>query len=156
MDPDETAIAEEADDSAEEILEQAQRNAQALVMATVAFLIEQGMTLDDWATSVGRTFAKAWDYPHAWDADEFLDAMLINYRSLGAEVISSVFGSDQAEAVTTGFPDPELCGIFGVEPSSAARYNDAAGEIARQCGLTWEWHLADGQTRYLVSRDRPG
>ena len=141
-----------ADYSDAELLEQAQSNAQALVIATVAFLDERGIPLDEWAEAVGRTFARAWDEPRPWDAGEFMDAMLTNLRSLGAEVVSANLGTDRAEAVTTGFPAPELCALFGVDLARAARFNDVAAIIARDRGLTWTWRLDGDRTRYVVER----
>ena len=42
-----------ADYTAEELLEQAQSNAQATIMATAIFLHRKGISLDEWAESMG-------------------------------------------------------------------------------------------------------
>jgi hypothetical protein len=136
----------------EELLEQAQSNAQALIVATVAFLDERGIPLDDWTAAIGSTFAKAWDDPGEWDAGEFLDAMLVNFRSLGAEVTSSTLGPDRAEATVAGFPDPDLCAVFGVDASRVARYNDATAVIATQQGITWSWQIEGDATRFVATK----
>ncbi len=106
-----------------ELLEQARDNAQALILATVAFLQERGIPPAEWAAAIGETFARGWGDPRPWDAGEFLDAMLTNLRALGAEVKQAEFGVDHAEATTTGFPDPELCALFGIDPSHAAVFH---------------------------------
>ncbi len=141
-----------AEYTAEELLQQARANAQAAVIATVAFLHERGVPLEAWTDAIGRLFARAWGAPRAWDAAEFMDAMLTNFRSLGAEVVSVELGSERAEAVTTGFPDRELCDLFGVEPALAARFNDATALIAADRGLAWTWALEGDRTRYLATR----
>ena len=41
----------------EEILEQAQGNIAALILVTVVYCKENNMSLDDWVTFVGSTFA---------------------------------------------------------------------------------------------------
>src|SRR5918993_1006585 len=92
-----------------ELLEQARGNAQALMLATVAFLEERGLPSEEWATAIGETFARGWGDVRPWDAGEFLDAMLTNLRALGADVETVTLSVDRAEATTTGFPDPELC-----------------------------------------------
>jgi hypothetical protein len=136
-----------------ELLEQARANAQALILATVAFLAERGVPSEEWAAAIGETFARGWGDPRPWDAGEFLDAMLTNLRALGAEVKRTEFGVDQAEATTTGFPDPELCALFGVDPSHVAVFHAAASAIAAPRGLRWTWELeADGVTRFVVER----
>jgi hypothetical protein len=141
-----------AEYSAAELLEQAQANAQAMVIATAAFLQERGVPVEEWAEALGRTFARGWDEPRPWDAGEFMDAMLTNYRAMGAEPRFADLGAERAEAATTGFPDPDLCAVLGVEVALAARFNDAAAAIARDRGLTWTWALDGEQTRYRAER----
>jgi hypothetical protein len=128
-----------ADYTADELLEQAQSNAQATILATALFLHQKGISLDEWAAAMGKTFALAWNDSQSWEAGEFLDAMLTNLRSLGATVISAQLGIDRAEAIVSGFPDLDLCEFFSIDPALAVRYNDAAREIAAKVGLAWEW-----------------
>jgi hypothetical protein len=136
-----------------ELLEQARGNAQALILATVAFLDERGIPPAEWATAIGGTFARGWGDPRPWDAGEFLDAMLTNLRTLGAEVKQADLGVDHAEATTSGFPALELCALVGVDPSHAAMFHAAAAAIAAPRGLRWTWELeTDGVTRFVVER----
>jgi hypothetical protein len=141
-----------ADYSAAELLEQAQANAQALAIATIAFLRQHGVPLTAWTEALGTLFGRAWGEPRPWDAAEFLDAMLTNLRALGARVVTVELGEQNAAAVTTGFPDPELCALLGVAAADAAAFNDVAAVIARDRGLRWTWQHANDQTHYLVTR----
>ena len=142
-----------ADYAESELLEQARGNEQALILATVAFLDERGIPPAEWAAAIGETFARGWGDVRPWDAGEFLDAMLTNLRALGAEVVKAELGVDRAEAATTGFPDPELCELFGIDPARAAVIHEAAAVIAAPRGLRWTWDIApDGVTRYVVER----
>lgn len=141
-----------ADYTAEELLEQAQMNAQATIMATALFLHQKGVSLDEWASFLGKTFALAWDDSKHWEAGEFMDAMLTNLRSLGATVVSAELGIDRAEAVTTGFPDLELSELFSIDPVLSARFNDVSRVLASKVGLTWEWKRERNRIRYTVYR----
>ncbi|MGH2617346.1 MAG: hypothetical protein ACRDJC_19105 [Thermomicrobiales bacterium] len=142
-----------ADYTDAELLEQAWGNAQALILATMAFLEARGIPPAEWAAAIGETFSRAWGDPRPWDAGEFLDAMLTNLRALGAEVAQTELGVDRAEATTSGFPDAELCALFGIEPSRAAVMHDAAAAIAAPRGLDWMSRLEpDGSTRIIVER----
>lgn len=140
------------DYAAEELLEQAQGNAQAAIIATVAFLRERGLPVADWAAALGTRFARAWGDPEPWSADEFLDAMLTNFRSLGAVVVAAEFAADRATAAITGFPDAEQCVLFGVGVAEAARFLDATQTIAAERGLEWTWELAGEETRFVATR----
>jgi hypothetical protein len=136
-----------------ELLEQARGNAQALILATVRFLEERGIPPEEWAAAIGGTFARGWGDPRPWDAGEFLDAMLTNLRALGAEVTQAELGVDHAEATITGFPDPELCALFGVDASHAAVFHAVAAAIAAPRGLRWTWQTEPGGvTRFVVER----
>jgi hypothetical protein len=139
--------------SADELLEQARGNAQALILATIAFLDARGIAPEEWAAAIGETFGRGWGEPRPWDAGEFLDAMLTNLRALGAGVIAVELGVERATAATTGFPDPDLCALFGVDLSRAAAFHRAAAAIAAPRGLRWTWELqSDGFTRFVAER----
>lgn len=146
-----------ADYTDAELLEQARGNAQALILATVAFLEQRGIPTSDWAAAIGETFAAGWSEVRPWDAGEFLDAMLTNLRALGAEVTAVELDVDRAEAAIAGFPDPALCALFGVDPARAAVLHDAAAAIAAPRGLLWSWRFGgDGATRLVVERKAEG
>ena len=153
---DEGFVPSYSDYAPDELLEQAQANAQAALIATVSFLFERGIPLDDWAAALGHRFATSWDEPEPWAADEFLDAMLANYRSLGATVLSADLTSDRAEAVIAGFPDPARCAQFEADVAAVARFHDSTAPIAAARALRWSWTLEDpatAQTRLVVARD---
>lgn len=141
-----------ADYSPEHLLEQGQINAQATIMATALFLHQRGIPLDEWTAYLGKTFALAWSDANPWEAGEFLDAVLVNLRALGATVYSAELGVDRAEATIVGFPDFELCDFFSIDPALVARFNDASRAMADKVGLTWEWKRTGKITRYTVTR----
>lgn len=139
-----------ADFTAEELLEQAQLNAQATIMATALFLHRKGIAVEEWGQFLGETFALAWDDNRNWEAGEFLDAVLTNMRSLGAKVISAQLGIDKAEAVVTGFPDAALSELFSIDQALSGRYNEAARTLATKCGFVLEWRRSRDRTFYNV------
>jgi hypothetical protein len=143
---------ERGEESVEELLEQAQANAQAAVIATVGFLRAEGVPLERWTTALGRTFARGWDEPQPWEAGEFMEAMLTNFRSIGAEVRSATLAPDRAEAVIASFPDEELCALFAVPAEDVAHFLDATAVIAAERGLRWSWERDGEETRCLAER----
>ena len=139
--------------SAEHLLEQAQINAQATIMATALFLHQRGVSLDEWTAHLGKTFALAWSDANPWEAGEFLDAVLVNLRALGATIYSAELGIDRAEATIIGFPDFELTEFFSIDPALVSKFNDATRAMAEKVGLTWEWKRNGKITRYTVTRN---
>ncbi len=141
------------DYTTEELLEQAQSNAQGTFIVTAAYLHARGLPVDEWAEGVGQIFVRGWDTSRPWDAAEFMDAMLTNFRAVGAEVIQTRFDPDRSEATISGWPAPDLCAVFDVDPNLAARFHGVATPIAAALGLDWEWHR-DGEETQLVSTRR--
>jgi hypothetical protein len=136
-----------------DLLEQGQTNAQATIMATALFLHQRGVPLEEWTAFLGKTFAMAWSDSQPWEAGEFLDAILVNMRALGATIVSAELGIDRAEAVISGFPNLALCELFSIDASLVARFNDTTRVLAEKIGMSWEWKRAGAQTRYTVTRD---
>ncbi len=137
-----------------ELLEQAQGNAQALILGTMRFLQERGVATDEWTAFLGNLFAEGWGPARPWDAGEFLDAALTNLRSLGARVESVDLGIERAEATVVGFPDPDLASALGVTPARASGYLAVIGVIAEPRGLRLSWDMgSDGQLRLEVERE---
>ena len=140
------------DETPESLLEQAQYNAQAMMLATISVLDDLGVLTEAWADAVGERFALTWGSEDDWEAEEFLDAMMTNYRSLGATVVSVETDDDTATAVISGFPDEDLTETFGVAGSDAAVFHRVAGVIAKSRGLVWTTELLDeGDLRFTVT-----
>lgn len=140
------------DETTESLLEQSQQNAQALILATIAVLDDLGVLPEAWAEGIGERFSEAWGDDGAWEPSEFLDAMITNYRALGATVEQVEFSEELATAEIYGFPDDELSDVFGVSAEQAAVFHRVGAEIARQRSLLWEWELKDEATTIRVTR----
>jgi hypothetical protein len=141
-----------ADYTTADLLDQAQSNFQATIMATALFLHQKGISLEEWGAFLGKNFALAWEDGKPWEAGEFMDSMLTNLRALGAEVVSAELGIDQAVATTVGFPDMRLCEFFSIDPALVVRFNEAAKTVAAKFGLNWEWKRMRDRVQYTVTR----
>jgi hypothetical protein len=141
-----------ASDSMDELLDLSSSNAQAILIATASFLVERGIPLDEWTASLAQSFSRAWDEPAPWNADEFLDAILTNYRTLGATIIESTLAPDHAEAAIAGFPLPDLCADLDVDCAMLDGYFDIPAIIAEKRGLSWSWRRDGEMTRLTVTR----
>src|SRR6187399_16584 len=138
------------DETSDDLLEQSQQNAQALILGTISLLDDLGVVPEAWADGLGERFAAAWSDEEPWEPIEFLDAMLTNYRSLGASVEETNLEDDPITAVISGFPDEELCEVFGIDPKDAGIYHRVAAEIARRRNLLWTWVVDDDLVTFSV------
>ncbi len=138
-------------DSVEELLDLARANAQALIIATTGYLAQAGIPLDGWSGYLGQVFANSWDESMSGDPKAFLDAVLTNYKAIGAQVHSTKLEDGRAEAVISGFPNEGLCEELNADCSLAETYNDAAAHVAARLGLTWWWGTSDGMTTLVTT-----
>jgi hypothetical protein len=142
-------------DTCEELLDLSRANGQAIVLATAAFLREVDVPAGVWTAFLGELFARSWDPTLELTAGEFLDAMLTNYRSLGADVISATLGDERAEAVIAGFPKRELCLELGVDGELALEYFNVPAVLAGLHNFAWHWERDDVRTKLLVTSNQP-
>lgn len=138
-------------ESVEELLDLARANAQALIIATTEYLAQAGIPLEGWSSYLGMVFANSWDDSMAADPQAFLEAVLTNYKALGAEVVSTKFEDGRAEAVISGFPNEGLCDELQSDCSLAEAYNDLGATVAERLGLTWWWGASDGLTTLVAT-----
>ncbi len=138
-------------DTCDELLDLSRANAQAVIIGTAAFLEVSGVSVDAWAAYLGAVFAGSWDASLELTAGEFLDAMLTNYRSVGADVLSADLGEVHAKATITGFPKKELCQELRVDCSMAEAYLAVPTALAEAHGLSWTWSLDGPRVKLEVT-----
>jgi hypothetical protein len=138
-------------DTCEELLDLSRANGQAIVLATAAFLQEIDVPAGAWTAFLGEFFARSWDPTLELTAGQFLDAMLTNYRSLGAEVVSANLSDDRAEAVIAGLPKRELCLELGIDSDLALEYFDVPAALAASHNLEWHWERDGVRTNLRVT-----
>lgn len=134
-----------------ELLELTQGNLQAVIAATVGHLRAAGSDPAAWVAALGDAFARGWDEPEAWTPGEFIDAIAINQRALGAEILEIDVTGEPATFRARGFPDTELCARLGVEVNDVLRYNDTIDRVARERGLSWSWRREGDETVYAAA-----
>ena len=130
---------DDQDDEGEENL--AQINLQALVIATMAYLDREGLSIDHWIEGVGSIFANHWVPEEFTSSADVLHEVLRTYRSFGATIDEVDTEAIPATATISGFPDIYLCELFGMSPHVVARHNKIVQQIATAIGydLTWRY-----------------
>jgi hypothetical protein len=122
----------------EELLEQSQFNAQALLMASTAALGDDE-AVAQWARGVATVFVRGWDTDRVWEPAEVLDALLTNYRSFGANVIDVDLDATPATAIVADLPDLELAESLGTEDRHADAIFRIGEHLVASLGRTLTW-----------------
>jgi hypothetical protein len=141
------------DYTAEELLEQSQLNAQALVLSVFASLGDDPAAVTRMAAGIAETFLRAWDAEREWAPVEILDALLTNFRSLGGEVDQYEPEEVAPSAEIEGLPDPVLVEQLGI-PATAFRPMLLVCQRLVEglgCELEWSHDASAGRVRLQVN-----
>ncbi|HEX8996257.1 MAG TPA: hypothetical protein VF812_09525 [Ktedonobacterales bacterium] len=88
----------------DELRRQAQGNAMATLLTTIAFLKRGGGSVTDWTRFVAEQFAPSWREAAEWDAMQLARAWALNWVSVGARAESVEGDARRAEVVVTNWP----------------------------------------------------
>lgn len=140
--------------TAEELLEQSQMNAQALILSVFDTFKDDQDLMNRLTAGIAETFLRGWDATRAWEPVEILDALLTNYRSMGAEVDAYEPDEKSPHASLAELPSADLLEQLGV-PATAFRPMLIVSErLVDQLGgeLEWSHDAAAGRIRLQVNR----
>ena len=137
----------------EELLEQSQFNAQALLLASGRALGEDPGATEAWTQRVAEIFLRTWDREREWGAPDLLDALLTNYRSFGAQVIEANLDTTPSTATIAELPDVGLVEAMGLRDSDADAIFMIGARLASALGheLTWTREAETGDVHLTVA-----
>lgn len=139
-----------------ELLDQAQLNAQAMLLGTVDLLKAHPHVLAFWREGLAEIFMRAWDTEREWSANAILDALLTNYRSFGALVIEHDDAVDPPTARIAELPDPELAQALDLDPAHIQELLLIGAALTRHLGGRLDWTIEPdaGEIQLTVSLNR--
>jgi hypothetical protein len=139
----------------EELLSYAQGNATAFVLATIAYLKEQGLTVDDYVRFFGSRFAPGWEEMRDQPVVAVARTAAMNAVSVGGVLRKLSGGEERAEVIIEGWPDEEISGVLGLERSDGEAMWDSFEPIMEYLGIRYSWgHEEDGAVRITFERER--
>lgn len=124
-----------------ELLDQAQLNAQAMVLGTVDILRQHPDTLRAWREGLAEIFMRGWDTGREWSANAILDALLTNYRSFGALVIEHAEDAGPPTARIAGLPDPMLVESLQLDPEFIRELLIIGAVLTDNLGGVLDWSI---------------
>jgi hypothetical protein len=137
----------------EELLAQAQGNATAFVLATIAYLKEQGLAVDDFVRFFGLRFAPGWEELRSQPVLAVARTAALNAVSVGGTLRSLSGDEAHAEMVIEGWPDEEISGALGLSRGDGEAMWDSFVPIMEHIGIRYSWrHEENGPVRITFER----
>jgi hypothetical protein len=142
--------------STEDLLAYAQGNATAFALATIAYLKEQRLAVEDYVAFFGRTFAPGWEELRAQPVTVVARTAAMNAVSVGGNLRSLSGDEASAEVIIEGWPDEEISGVLGLERADAEAMWDSFEPIMEHLGIRYSWgHEEDGAVKLSFETGRP-
>jgi hypothetical protein len=138
--------------TSEQVLRQAQGNATAAVLVTIAYLNEWGFSAEEWVAFTGQRFAPAWEELRGPGAAGVARIAALNVVSLGGELVALSGDAARAEAVVRGWPPPAMLDFVRLAQDEADSFYAAFGPIAAHLGLHFAWHREDDHVVLVFER----
>lgn len=142
-----------ADFTTEDLLSQAQGNATAFVLTTIAYLKERGLEVGDYVAFFGRRFAPGWEELRAQPVVNIARTATLNAVSVGCTVGSLSGDEARAEALITGWAEAEeISRVLGLERGDSDAMWDSFNPIMEHLGIRYTWRREDGSIRLVFER----
>lgn len=135
-----------------ELLELSQLNAQALILAVFSAVAEPD-DLNQLVSGISEIFSRGWDTSREWSQAGILDALLTNYRSLGATVESWNPEDEAPNATLSGLPDAGLIEILDISATAFRPMLVVSERLVDRLGFELEWShdIKSGRIRLQVN-----
>jgi hypothetical protein len=137
----------------EELLAQAQGNATAFILATISYLKEQGLAVDDFVRFFGLRFAPGWEELRSQPVLAVARTAALNAVSVGGTLRSLSGDEAHAEMLIEGWPDEEISGALGLSRGDGEAMWDSFEPIMEHIGIRYSWrHEENGPVRITFER----
>lgn len=127
----------------EQIAQRGQDNWEHVLFGTIAYLKERGLSVEEWATYLGRQFAPGWG--HGYTARDVTERAALNVASAGATIRSLTGNADWAECVVGDWPptgklaSERFHRYFGLTAADVDPFWEVFRPIADRLGFNYEW-----------------
>ncbi len=138
----------------EELLSQAQANATAFALATIAYLKGHGLAVDEYVAFFGRRFAAGWEELRAQPVAAVARAAALNAVSVGGTLRLLSGDEARAEVLIAGWPQEEISSALGLSPSDSEVMWDSFEPIMEHLGIRYAWRREDEVVRMTFERER--
>lgn len=143
------------DFTTEELLSQAQGNATAFVLTTIAYLKERGLSVDDYLSYFGRQFAPGWSEMRDHPVIDVARTVTFNAVSVGSTLGSLSGDETRAEVLIAGWLEEErISRTLGLERGDSDVVWDSFYPIMERLDIRYTWRR-EGETVRLTFERNP-
>ena len=141
----------------EELLSYAQGNATAFVLATIAYLKEQDLAVDDYVKFFGSKFAPGWEELRKQPLTAVARMAALNAVSVGGTLRSLSGDEEHAEVIIEGWPDEEISSTLDLQRGEGEAMWDSFDPIMEHLGIRYSWgheeEEKNGAVRLVFERE---
>jgi hypothetical protein len=138
----------------DELLSHAQGNATAFALATIAYLKERDLAVDDYIRFFGGRFAPGWEELRTQPVVAVARSAALNAVSVGGALRSLSGDEASAQVVIEGWPAEEISDALGLERSDGEAMWDSFEPIMEHLGIRYAWRRENGAVRLTFERGR--
>jgi len=137
----------------EELLSQAQGNATAIALATIAYLKGRGLAIDEYFEFVGRQFAPGWEELRGQSVTDVARTAALNMVSVGGTLRSLQGNDTRAEVLIAGWPTDEDLSELRLTLSDSEPLWSIFLPIMDYLGIRYAWQRQDDAVMITFERE---
>lgn len=138
----------------ERILQLAQQNLTGMLLITIAYLKEHGLSLKDYFQYLGKHFAPKWR--HGLTALEVAYYQARNHASFGQELYQLTGGDTDASIVMSAWPDDGTLAAYGISREDAETILHSLVTIVDHVGYDCRYYRQEDRIIATLSRRHEG
>ena len=137
----------------EELLSQAQGNATALALTTIAYLKDRGFSVDEYFAFVGQQFAPGWEELRGRPVMDVALIAALNMVSVGGTLRSFSGDDTRAEVLVADWPSAEVLSELGLRRSDIEPIWHIFHPIMGYLGIRYAWQRQDDAVMMTFERE---
>lgn len=133
------------------LLEQAQGNATALALVSIAYMKDRGLSPDEYVAFIGHQFAVGWEELRGRPINDVAHIVALNLVSLGATVQTLSGNATRAELVIAGWPKDEALAAFNLTRQDSNTLWTIFQPIMDYVGIQYAWQPQNDVVRITLT-----
>lgn len=140
------------DFSAEELQRQAQGNANAFMLVTMAYLKRTGGSVASWTNFAGEQLAPGWRELADADAAQLARIWALNFASVGGAVELLAGDAHQATVVVSNWPSDEDLRDVNLTREDIDPFFNIGNNLLRDIGATITWSREGNRSTFIITK----